>query len=130
MRCVSFSIVQIVKYKKSNYLPLLWEGYQAKAGELFSFTNKFETAITGDNPSFRFNRVISDLRNEKIGYKIREGMDDPAELMRLYLQSAGKALTTQQVLRFLETNYIGKNTDLLTKPFLARTRNDNSFYRS
>jgi hypothetical protein len=43
----------IVKFKKSNYLPLLWEGYQGKTGELFSFTNKFETAITGNNPSFR-----------------------------------------------------------------------------
>ena len=33
----------IVKYKKSNYLPLLWEGYKNKTGELFTFTNKFET---------------------------------------------------------------------------------------
>jgi hypothetical protein len=120
----------IVKYKKSNYLPLLWEGYQAKAGELFSFTNKFEKAITGNNPNFRFNRsrVFEDINEGlRIGYKIRPGMDDPAELMRLYLQSAGKALTTQQVLRFLETNYIGKSTDILTKPFLARTRKQIAF---
>jgi len=27
----------IVKYKKSNYLPLLWDGYRSKTGELFSF---------------------------------------------------------------------------------------------
>jgi hypothetical protein len=115
----------IVKFKKSNYLPLLWEGYQGKTGELFSFTNKFETAITGNNPSFRFNRsrVFEDINQGlRIGYKIRPGMDDPAELMRLYLQSAGKALSTQQVLGFLETNYIGSGKNLLTKPFLARTR--------
>lgn len=35
-----------------------------------------------------------------MGYTIRPGMDDPAELMRLYLQAAGKSLTTQNVLRF------------------------------
>ena len=120
----------IVKYKKSNYLPLLWEGYKSKTGELFSFTNKFETAITGDNPSFRFNRsrVFEDINQGlRIGYKIRPGMDDPAELMRLYLQSAGKALSTQQVLNFLETNYIGSGKNILTKPFLARTRKQIAF---
>jgi hypothetical protein len=65
----------IVKYKKSNYLPLLWEGYKSKTGELFSFTNKFETAITGNNPSFRFNRsrVFEDINQGlRIGYKIRQ----------------------------------------------------------
>ena len=106
----------IVKYKKSNYLPLLWDGYRSKTGELFSFTNKFETAITGDNPKFKFSRsrVFEDINQGlRMGYKIRPGMDDPAELMRLYLQSAGKALTTQNVLRFLETNYIGRSTDIL-----------------
>ena len=78
----------IVKYKKSNYLPLLWDGYRSKTGELFSFTNKFETAITGDNPKFKFSRsrVFEDINQGlRMGYKIRPGMDDPAELMRLYL---------------------------------------------
>ena len=53
----------IVKYKKSNYLPLLWAGYRSKTGELFSFTNKFETAIKGDNPKFNFSRyrVFEDI---------------------------------------------------------------------
>nr|BAR18304.1 hypothetical protein [uncultured Mediterranean phage uvMED] len=120
----------IVKYKKSNYLPLLWDGYRSKTGELFSFTNKFETAITGDNPKFKFSRsrVFEDINQGlRMGYTIRPGMDDPAELMRLYLQAAGKSLTTQNVLRFLETNYIGKSTDILTKPFLARTRKQAAF---
>jgi len=120
----------IVKYKKANYLPLLWDGYQSKTGELFSFTSKFEQNITGNNPSFRFSRsrVFEDINQGlRMGYKIRPGMDDPAELMRLYLQSAGKALTTQQIIGFMETNYIGRSTDILTKPFLARTRKQIAF---
>ena len=83
----------IVKYKKSNYLPLLWDGYRSKTGELFSFTNKFETAITGDNPKFKFSRsrVFEDINQGlRMGYTIRPGMDDPAELMRLYLQQQVK----------------------------------------
>ena len=78
--------------------------------------------VAGVITKFKFSRsrVFEDINQGlRMGYKIRPGMDDPAELMRLYLQAAGKSLTTQNVLRFLETNYIGKSTDILTKPFLA-----------
>ena len=110
----------LVKYKKSNYLPLMWEGFKGQSGELFSWTNKFETQVTGQSPTFRFSRsrVFDDINQGlEYGYKLKPGADDPAELLRLYVQAAGKAMTTRQVLRALENSYVGTGY----KPFLVRS---------
>lgn len=88
----------------------MWEGFKGQSGELFSWTNKFETQVTGQSPTFRFSRsrVFDDINQGlEYGYKLKPGADDPAELLRLYVQAAGKAMTTRQVLRALENSYVG-----------------------
>ena len=108
----------LVFNKRSNYLPLIWNEYPGK--ELIKFTTDFENKVYGPSGKFQFTRrgVFQEINNGlQKGFTIRPGMDDPAELVRLYAFAAGKALTTKQLI-----NYLSKQNINRTNPFIASSK--------
>ena len=108
---------KLVFNKRSNYLPLLWNEYNPKQ-QPFRFVKDFDTGvITGPSAKFQFARrgVFGDInRGLQKNYTIRAGMDDPAELVRIYAFAAGKAMSTRAIITNLEQTAISK------KPLLIR----------
>jgi hypothetical protein len=105
--------------QRSNYLPLMWDNYNPK-DQPFRFIKKFDedTIFTGPSTKFQFARrnVFEDVnKGLQKNYKIREGMDDPAELVRMYGFAASKALSTRGLITHLETFKVGG------KPLMYRT---------
>ena len=108
----------LVFNKRSNYLPLMWNQYPGK--ELIKFTNDFDTKVYGPSGKFQFTRrgVFQDINQGLArGFKIRPGMDDPAELVRIYAFAAGKALSTRALISNLSKQKISGSN-----PFIATTR--------
>ena len=99
----------LVFNKRSNYLPLIWNEYPGK--ELIKFTTDFENKVYGPSGKFQFTRrgVFQEINDGlQKGFTIRPGMDDPAELVRLYAFAAGKALTTKQLINYLSKQNINR----------------------
>ena len=72
--------------QRANYLPLLWDHYNT-VEQPFKFVSRFNTQIAGDNPKFQFAKrgVFADIdKGLQKQFTIRKGMDDPAELVKLY----------------------------------------------
>ena len=120
--------------KRSNYLPLLWEDY--KGVDPIGYTEKFIQKVTGLNKNFKFSkpRILEDINaGLALGLKLRKGMDDPAELMRIYSFAAGKAVITRTILKYLKLNSIpGSKQGLFKVPYIATTndeiKNISAFY--
>jgi hypothetical protein len=96
--------------QRTNYLPLMWDSYNHKDTP-FRFIKKFNNdisneTITGPSAKFKFARrgTFQDVNaGLRVGYKLRPGMDDPAELVRIYGFAASKALATRALIKHLET---------------------------
>ena len=115
---------RLVFNKRTNYLPLLWNEYNPKV-QPFRFVKDFDTGVvTGPSAKFQFARrgVFGDINHGlQKNYTIRTGMDDPAELVRIYAFAAGKALSTRAIITNLEQTQISK------KPLLIRNNFKKTF---
>ena len=92
----------LISTYRSNYLPLLWEQYDGK--NPLEFLNKFDQKVYGSSRTTRFSkqRKFADINEGYAsGFNLRKGMDDPAELIRIYANSVNKALVTRQLVRQL-----------------------------
>ena len=94
----------IIKSYRHNYLPLLWKEYLGKNPLMFA--QQFDEKVTGTSGVFKFGkkRTFEDINEGyKAGFRLKEGMDDPAELLRIYATSLNKALITRQMVKYLIT---------------------------
>ena len=105
--------------QRSNYLPLMWNEYNPK-DQPFNFLkqyDKYPQVVTGPSGKFQFSRrgVFQDINQGMIkNYTIRQGMDDPATLVRIYGFAASKALSTRALITHLEKTKVG-NIPLLVR---------------
>ena len=105
--------------QRSNYLPLMWNEYNPK-DQPFRFVSKYDEnlrKVTGPSAKFQFAKrgVFGDINKGLIAnYTIRQGMDDPAELVRIYGFAAAKALSTRALITHLEKTKVG-NIPLLVR---------------
>ena len=115
---------KLVFNKRTNYLPLLWNQYNPKQ-QPFKFVRDFDTGVvTGPSTKFQFARrgIFGDINHGlQKNYTIRAGMDDPAELVRIYAFAAGKALSTRAIVKNLE------QTEIVNKPLLIRNNIKKTF---
>ena len=115
---------RLVFNKRTNYLPLLWNQYNPKQ-QPFKFVKDFDTGVvTGPSTKFQFARrgIFGDINHGlQKNYTIRAGMDDPAELVRIYAFAAGKALSTRAIVKNLE------QTEIVNKPLLIRNNIKKTF---
>ena len=77
---------QLFTNQRANYLPLMWDHYNHKQ-QPFRFASEFDKQVAGPSGKFQFNRrgVFADINAGLVkNYKIRPGMDDPSELVRIY----------------------------------------------
>ena len=104
----------IIKGYRQNYLPLLFEDYKGSnpsvySDDLINLINQNEKRLYGVSPGFRFGkkRQFSDI-NEALeaGKVLRKGMDDPAELIRLYGLSVAKSVSTREFVKYLKKSDI------------------------
>ena len=102
---------QLFINQRANYLPLMWDHYNHRQ-QPFRFSSEFDKQVAGPSGKFQFNRrgVFADINAGLVKkYKIRPGMDDPAELVRIYGFAASKALATRSLIRHLETHKVNNN---------------------
>ena len=107
--------------QRSNYLPLMWNEYNPK-DQPFRFVRDYDKVVTGPSAKFQFSRrgVFEDINQGMIKkYTIRQGMDDPAELIRIYGFAASKALSTRALITHLEKQKVGNIPLLVRNPNLA-----------
>jgi hypothetical protein len=93
---------------RANYLPLLWTHYNPKI-QPFQFVKDFDQTITGPSGKFQFAKrgVFGDINaGLQRNFKIKPGYDDPAELIKIYANAAGKALSTRALITSLEKSKI------------------------
>ena len=127
----------LVQKKRNHYLPLLWNQYNPQR-QPFKFVDDFDRDINVSGPSDKFqfarNRMFDDInrgfqaldKDGKPAYTIRAGMDDPAELIRIYATSGAKALATRGLVTNLERTNIGGRPLLYRS--VKRTFSDESNY--
>ena len=115
---------KLVFNKRTNYLPLLWNQYNPKQ-QPFKFVRDFDTGVvTGPSTKFQFARrgIFGEIHHGlQNNYTIRAGMDDPAELVKIYAFAAGKALSTRAIVKNLE------QTEIVNKPLLIRNNIKKTF---
>ena len=99
---------QLFTNQRANYLPLMWDHYNHKQ-QPFRFASEFDKQVAGPSGKFQFNRrgVFADINAGLVkNYKIRPGMDDPSELVRVYGFAASKALATRSLITHLEKHKV------------------------
>ena len=99
---------QLFTNQRANYLPLMWDHYNHRQ-QPFRFASEFDKQVAGPSGKFQFNRrgVFADINAGLVkNYKIRAGMDDPSELVRVYGFAASKALATRSLLTHLEKHKV------------------------
>jgi hypothetical protein len=101
----------LITHKRRNYLPLLWNQYNPK-DQAFKFMSDYDAPlkVTGPSEKFQFGRssTFRDInRGFRKGYTIREGFDDPAELIKIYGFAASKAMATRALIKNLEISSLG-----------------------
>ena len=99
---------QLFTNQRANYLPLMWDHYNHRQ-QPFRFASEFDKQVAGPSGKFQFNRrgVFADINAGLVkNYKIRPGMDDPSELVRVYGFAASKALATRSLLTHLEKHKV------------------------
>jgi len=111
--------------KRSNYLPLLWQDYPGR--DLFKFVSDFDKRVYGGSGKFPYatRSVFNDV-NEGLqkGFKLKPGMDDPAELIRIYTLSASKALAQRNLIRHLRSQRIGNSKFRKGVPYIITEPSD------
>ena len=108
---------QLFTNQRANYLPLLWDHYNT-VEQPFKFVSRFDTQVAGPSGKFQFAKrgVFADIdKGLQKQFTIRKGMDDPAELVKLYGFAASKALSTRALVTHLE------KFKLNGKPLMYRT---------
>jgi hypothetical protein len=99
----------IIRGYRQNYLPLLWDDFNGNNPIQYVDDLLSNDKVYGPSPGFRFGkqRVFSDV-NEGLaaGKVLRKGMDDPAELIRLYGFSVAKSVSTRELVKYLKTSRI------------------------
>jgi len=91
----------LIKSYRANYLPLLWDQFDK---EPLIFAQKFDEKVYGTTPITQFSkqRKFADINEGyKSGYNLKKGMDDPAELLRIYTNSVNRALVTREMVKYL-----------------------------
>jgi hypothetical protein len=105
---------------RSNYLPLLWNHYDPKI-QAFRFVKQFDkdtlNSVSGISNKFQFGRRILDDIDQglKKGFTIKAGYDDPAELIKIYVHAAGKALSTRAMISSLQRSKVAGSPLLIRK---------------
>ena len=100
---------QLIFNIRANYLPLLWQHYNSGI-QPFRFVKDFDKTITGPSGKFQFAKrgVFGDINaGLQKGFKIKSGFDDPVELIKIYGNAAGKALSTRALITSLEKSKVG-----------------------
>jgi len=106
--------------KRANYLPLLWDHYNPK-DQPFKFVKEFDkdiNKISGPSGKFQFSRrgVFGDInKGLQKDFTIKKGYDDPAELIKLYVHAAGKAISTKAMISSLERTKVGHSALLVRR---------------
>jgi hypothetical protein len=112
----------ILKSIRDNYLPIIWNEY--KGFNPSGFSEFFNAKVYGPNKSFPFNRRrLYDTINDglKKGLRLKPGMDNVVELIRVYSIAAGKAVSTRALLKNLRTSSV---PGITKSPFLAVTNEE------
>jgi hypothetical protein len=98
----------IIRGYRQNYLPLLWDDFNGNNPVQY-VDDLLSQKTYGTSPSFKFGkqRVFANI-NEGIaaGKVLKKGMDDPAELIRLYGFSIAKSISTRELVKYLKTSRI------------------------
>ena len=122
----------LITHKRRNYLPLLWNQYNPK-DQAFKFMSDYDAPlqkVTGPSEKFQFGRssTFRDInRGFRKGYTIREGFDDPAELIKIYGFAASKAMATRALIKNLEFTKVN-NRPLMYRTMKGRTYADDQNY--
>ena len=115
----TFKGAELIFGKRSNYLPLLWQEYPGR--DLFKFVSDFDKKVYGGSGKFPYARrgVFQDVnKGLSKGFKLKPGMDDPAELIRIYTLAGSKALAQRNLIRHLRSQRIGKTKYRRGVPFI------------
>ena len=104
---------KLILNHRSNYLPLMWARANPK-DQAFKFVNDYDKIVTGPSQKFPYAnpRFFQDINQgfraaeKNPNIKITPGMDDPAELIRIYTQAAAKALATRSLISNLERSQV------------------------
>jgi hypothetical protein len=106
---------------RSNYLPLIFEDFNGV--NRFNYTDDTIRSFGNASTSSRFfYRRTFDSINEALaaGKIIRRGMDDPAELLRIYTLSLSKALTNKNLIHYLSNRNIVVGRTISNHPISLR----------
>jgi hypothetical protein len=83
---------------RSNYLPLIFDDF--RGANRFNYTDDTIRSFGNASTSSRFfyKRTFDSINEAlKAGKRIKPGMDDPAELLRVYTFALSKALTNKKL---------------------------------
>ena len=112
----------ILKNIRDNYLPIIWSEYRGFNPS--QFADMFDTKVYGPTKSFKFaKKRIYDTINEglKKGFRLKPGMDNAIELLKVYAIAAGKAVSTRALLKNLRTSSV---PGITKSPFIAVTNEE------
>jgi len=98
----------IIRGYRQNYLPLLWDDFNGNNAIQYVDDLLSNDKVFGPSPGFRFGKTRFGDINEGLaaGKVLRKGMDDPAELIRLYGFSVAKSVSTRELVKYLKTSRI------------------------
>jgi len=98
----------IIRGYRQNYLPLLWDDFNGNNAIQYVDDLLSNDKVFGPSPGFRFGKTRFGDINEGLaaGKVLRKGMDDPAELIRLYGFSVAKSVSTRELVKYLKTSKI------------------------
>jgi hypothetical protein len=106
-----------------NYLPILWDDFSSDPnGYGLKFIDQItqrEKNLYGTSPYSRFaKRRVFDSINEGFdaGKRLKPGMDDVAELLRIYGNQVAKTIATRQLIQFLNKPNYSPITVAITLP--------------
>lgn len=107
---------------RNNYLPIIWNDY--KGFDPTGFVDTFNTKVYGPNKSFAYNkkRIYESINDAlKKGFRLKPGMDNSLELLKIYAIAAGRAVSTRALLKNLRTSSV---PGITKSPFLAVTNEE------
>jgi hypothetical protein len=112
-----FQEIPFIFNYRSNYLPLIFDDF--KGVNKFDYTNEMVRKFGNTQTSSRFfyKRTFDSINDAlKSGKKIKVGMDDPAELLRIYTFAVSKALSNRNLISYLQTKRIVVGTTQSNNP--------------
>ena len=106
---------------RTNYLPLIFDDFTG--ANKFNYTDETIRSFGNASTSSRFfyKRTFDSINEAlKAGKKIKPGMDDPAELLRVYTFALSKALTNKNLIHYLKTKNIIIGKTISNHPISVR----------